>query len=210
MLKITDATYLTSAVSKTQFIHTDKPIIAVSGKSNVGKSSFINMLAGRNKLARVSKEPGRTRMVNYFDFGPFILADLPGYGYARVSQAEKQRWGKLMQDFFADSSNVTHVISLCDVRHPPTQDDKDMIHFLYAGLIPFTVAATKADKVSRMAAKNGARLIANTFACGEDNVIITSSETKQGREEVLARIEHIINLFEENKSEDKTEGEENL
>ncbi len=210
MLKIMNAVYLTSAVDKKQFIHTDKPIIAVSGKSNVGKSSFINMIANRKKLARVSKEPGRTRMVNYFDFGSFILADLPGYGFARVSHAEKQRWAKLMQDFFADSSNVAHVISLCDIRHAPTQDDIDMIHFLYVNVIPFTVVATKADKVSRMAAKNGAKLIANTFSCGENNVIITSSETRQGKEEVLGCIENILAVYEENSKDtlkDKTEGE---
>ncbi|MCD8040303.1 MAG: ribosome biogenesis GTP-binding protein YihA/YsxC [Clostridia bacterium] len=201
MLKITDAVYLTSAVSKAQFLKTGKPVIAVSGKSNVGKSSFINMLANRKKLARVSKDPGRTRMVNYFDFGSFILADLPGYGYAKVSHAEKLRWAKLMQDFFADSSNVTHVLALCDIRHPPTQDDKDMINFLYASLIPFTIVATKADKVSRSAAQNGAKLIANTFACGVDNVIITSSESRYGKEAVLDRIEGVIQLYAQNISD---------
>ncbi|MCD8309378.1 MAG: ribosome biogenesis GTP-binding protein YihA/YsxC [Clostridia bacterium] len=201
MLKITDAVYLTSAVSKAQFLKTDKPVIAVSGKSNVGKSSFINMLANRKKLARVSKDPGRTRMVNYFDFGSFILADLPGYGYAKVSHAEKLRWAKLMQDFFADSSNLTHVLALCDIRHPPTQDDKDMINFLYASLIPFTIVATKADKVSRSAAQNGAKLIANTFACGVDNVIITSSENRYGKEAVLDRIEGVIQLYAQDTSE---------
>ena len=90
MIKITNAEFITSAASKAQFITSDKPIIAVCGKSNVGKSSFINMLANRKKLAKVSKDPGRTRLVNYFDFGAFILADLPGYGFARVSKEEKQ------------------------------------------------------------------------------------------------------------------------
>ena len=88
MLKITDVKFVISAASKAQFVRADKPVIAVCGKSNVGKSSFINMLANRKKLAKVSKDPGRTRLVNYFDFGPFILADLPGYGFAKVSKAE--------------------------------------------------------------------------------------------------------------------------
>ena len=86
MLKITNAEFITSAAGKAQFVESEKPIIAVCGKSNVGKSSFINMLANRKKLAKVSKEPGRTRLINYFDFGRFILADLPGYGFARVSR----------------------------------------------------------------------------------------------------------------------------
>ncbi|MCD7728457.1 MAG: ribosome biogenesis GTP-binding protein YihA/YsxC [Clostridia bacterium] len=207
MLKITDAAYLTSAVNKSQFIHTDKPIIAVSGKSNVGKSSFINMLAGRNKLARVSKEPGRTRMVNYFDFGEFLLADLPGYGFAKVSHTEKQRWAKLMQDFFADEANVTHVLALCDIRHPPTQDDKDMVHFMYVNLIPFTVIATKADKVSRAAAANGTRTIANALACGTADIIVTSSQTRQGKEDVIRRIESVLELYQENKKENTLQEE---
>ena len=99
---IPNASFITSAASKEQFILTDKPIIAVSGKSNVGKSSFINMLTNRKKLAKVSKEPGRTRLVNYFDCGAFILADLPGYGFARVSKEEKIKWARLLDDFFAD------------------------------------------------------------------------------------------------------------
>ena len=98
-MKITKAEFITSAAQKSQFITPAKPMIAVCGRSNVGKSSFINMLANRKKLARVSQQPGRTRLVNYFDFGSFILADLPGYGYARVSKAEKIKWAKMLDDF---------------------------------------------------------------------------------------------------------------
>ncbi len=195
MLKITDVSFITSAASKSQFIRSEKPIIAVCGKSNVGKSSFINMLANRKKLARVSKDPGRTRLVNYFDFGAFILADLPGYGFAKVSKAEKARWARLMEDFFADRANCAHAFSLVDVRHDPTVDDVSMINFLYTGLIPFTVIATKADKVSRMAGMNGVKKIAATFKCGADNVILTSSQTRYGLDGVLERLEHIVELF---------------
>ena len=92
MIKITNAKFITSAARKEQFVASDKPIIAVCGKSNVGKSSFINMLAGQNKLAKVSKDPGRPRLINYYDFGVFILADLPGYGFARGSKEEKLKW----------------------------------------------------------------------------------------------------------------------
>ena len=129
-MKITNAEFITSAAAEKQFIKSDKPIIAVCGKSNVGKSSFINMLANRKKLAKVSKDPGRTRLINYFDFGEFILADLPGYGYARVSKEEKRRWGVLLDSFFSKPDNAGHVFALADVRHPPTADDKQMINFL--------------------------------------------------------------------------------
>lgn len=142
---IPNASFITSAASKEQFILTDKPIIAVSGKSNVGKSSFINMLTNRKKLAKVSKEPGRTRLVNYFDCGTFVLADLPGYGFARVSKEEKLKWARLLDDFFSDKDMVSRVFALCDIRHNPTADDMQMIEFLYYHAIPFTVIATKAE-----------------------------------------------------------------
>ena len=196
MLKINDVTFITSAADKSQFVRGERPIIAVCGKSNVGKSSFINMLANRKKLARVSKDPGRTRLVNYFDFGQFILADLPGYGFAKVSKGEKARWARLMADFFADKNNCAHAFALCDVRHPPTADDINMVNFLYTGLIPFTVIATKADKVSRMAGANGVKNIAAALGCGSADVILTSSQTRQGLDKVLERCEAVVRLYE--------------
>ena len=108
MILIKDAKFVVSAADKKGFLKPDKPMIAVCGKSNVGKSSFINMLANKNKLARTSGDPGRTRLVNYFDFGEFLLADLPGYGFARVSKAEKDKWGKMLDDFFAEKENIAH------------------------------------------------------------------------------------------------------
>lgn len=191
MLKITKAEFITSAASKEQFVKTDKPIIAVSGKSNVGKSSFINMLANRKKLAKVSKEPGRTRLVNYFDFGDFVLADLPGYGFARVSKEEKAKWARLLEQFFAEK-NAAHIFALCDLRHDPTEDDKQMISYLYYNVLPFTVIATKADKLSKAAAARSITNIAATFKCGSDNIIAVSSQTRQGLDKVLERIESIL------------------
>lgn len=197
MLRITNAEFITSAATKEQFIKTDKPVIAVCGKSNVGKSSFINMLANRKKLAKVSKEPGRTRLVNYFDFGEFILADLPGYGFARVSKAEKLKWARLLDDFFAEKSGVAHVFSLADIRHDPTADDRQMVEYLYYHTVPFTVIATKADKLSRAQQANGVTNIAAVYKCGRDNVIATSAETRQGLERVLERIETVLRHGEE-------------
>lgn len=209
MLNITKAEFITSAARKEQFIKTDKPIIAVCGKSNVGKSSFINMLANRKKLAKVSKDPGRTRLVNYFDFGEFILADLPGYGFARVSKTEKMRWARLLDEFFMDKNNLTHAFVLADIRHNPTMEDKQMIDFLYYHIVPFTVIATKADKLSRSAAAQSARNIAATFKCGEKDVIITSSETRQGLTHLLEKIEQIIKTSEISPEVSPEAGEEN-
>lgn len=191
MLKITNANFITSAASKTQFLSFDKPVVAVCGKSNVGKSSFINALAGQKKLAKVSKEPGRTRLVNYFDFGGFVLADLPGYGYARVSREEKLRWAKLMEDFFSQT-DIAHVFALADIRHDPTADDRQMIEYLYFNAIPFTVIATKADKLSREGGRKGVRNIAATYKCGEGNVLAVSSQSRQGLEAVFDRLSQII------------------
>ena len=196
MLKI-NAEFITSAATKSQFLKPEKPIIAVCGKSNVGKSSFINMLANRKKLAKVSKDPGRTRLVNYFDMGDFILADLPGYGYARVSKEEKLKWGRLLDDFFADKSAIAHVFSLADIRHDPTADDKQMIEYLNYHILPFTVIATKADKLSRAQAQRSIINIAATYKCGTGNIIVTSSETRQGLDEVLEKIEQIISVVKE-------------
>lgn len=191
---IPNASFITSAASKEQFILTDKPIIAVSGKSNVGKSSFINMLTNRKKLAKVSKEPGRTRLVNYFDCGAFILADLPGYGFARVSKEEKLKWARLLDDFFSDKDRVSRVFALCDIRHNPTADDMHMIEFLYYHAIPFTVIATKADKLSKAQQKKSLINIASIYKCGSDDIIATSAETRQGLDKVLEEIEKVLNL----------------
>ena len=110
-MKIKVAEFITSVASSDKFYKTDKPIIAVAGKSNVGKSSLINMLANRKKLAKTSVTPGRTRLINYFDFGDFVLADLPGYGFAKVSKEEKKKWGELLESFLA-TQKISLLLSL--------------------------------------------------------------------------------------------------
>ena len=194
---IRDVKFVTSAADRRGFWETDKPVVAVSGRSNVGKSSFINLLAGRGGLARTSAEPGRTRLVNYFDFGEFVLADLPGYGFARVSQAEKQKWARLLDDFFAQSGKIAHVFALADIRHEPTADDRMMVDFLHASRIPFTVIATKADKLGKTRLKEAARRIAAACGTGEGNVIAVSAQTKRGRDEVLAVLDGVCARWRE-------------
>ncbi len=193
-LTVKNATFITSAARKEQFIPPDKPMIAVCGKSNVGKSSFINMLANRKKLAKTSSEPGRTRLVNYFDFGEFILADLPGYGFARVSKGEKEKWAKTLNSFFADKEKIAHVFMLVDSRHDPTEDDVQMIEFLHFHTIPFTVTLTKSDKLSRMKLKEHIKAIAADLYLAPDNLLATSSETGYGKAEVLEKISAVISL----------------
>lgn len=189
---IKNATFITSAAKREQFITPDKPMIAVCGKSNVGKSSFINMLANRKKLAKTSSEPGRTRLVNYFDFGEFILADLPGYGFARVSKGEKEKWAKTLDAFFKDKTNIAHVFMLVDSRHDPTADDAQMIEFLHYHTMPFTVVLTKSDKLSKMKLKEHLRAIAADLYLGEKNLLATSSETGYGKTEVLQKLREVI------------------
>lgn len=188
---IREAKFITSAADRKGFVRPDKPMIAVCGKSNAGKSSFINMLANRNKLARTSAEPGRTRLVNYFDFGEFLLADLPGYGFARVSKGEKEKWAHLLDDFFAQDS-ISHVFALADIRHDPTADDLLMIQYLYTVRLPFTVIATKADKLAKTRVKDAVRRVAAAFRTGEGNVIAVSNETRRGKDEVLSVLDSVV------------------
>lgn len=207
-LVIKNAEFITSAAKAEQFIKPDKPMIAVCGKSNVGKSSFINMLANRKKLAKTSSEPGRTRLVNYFNFGEFILADLPGYGFARVSKMEKEKWGKTLDAFFKRKDEVSHVFMLLDARHDPTADDMQMIEFLHYHTIPFTAILTKADKLSKMKIKEHIKAIASDIYLGEGNLIATSAQTGYGKDAVLEKISTIISLYNEPSQVDEDDDEE--
>lgn len=193
-MQITSASFIKSAADKSGFLTFDKPIFAVCGRSNVGKSSFINMISGRKKLAKTSRDPGRTRLVNYFDMGEFVLADLPGYGYAQVSKGEKLKWAKTIEDFF-NVGNISHALALVDIRHDPSREDVDFINYLNHYIIPFTVICTKADKLSKTRIKPAAKKVADFLALGEANVIAVSNETGFGNDNVLNRIESMINAF---------------
>ncbi len=192
-MKIKEATFITSVASADKFLKTDKPIIAVAGKSNVGKSSLINMLANRKKLAKTSVTPGRTRLINYFDFGEFILADLPGYGFAKVSKEEKKKWAILL-DKFLSTQKISLLLSLVDIRHEPTAEDKIMIDYLYHFAVPFALVATKADKLAKTKIKPRVKEIATALKVGFADLTATSSETGYGKEELLAIIEQAINV----------------
>ncbi len=187
-----DAKFITSAATAAQFIKPDKPMIAIAGKSNSGKSTLINLLAGQKRLAKTSSEPGRTRLVNYFDFGSFIFADLPGYGYAAVSKTEQEKWGKTLDAFFAKKEEIAHVFLLGDIRRDPSPDDMQMVTYLNYYILPFTVIATKSDKLSRMKRKERVRAVANAYGLGIDNVISVSGLTGEGKEKLLKKINTVI------------------
>ena len=187
-MQVKNAKFLTSAARAEQFLRPQKPMIAVCGRSNAGKSTLINMLAGQKNLAKTSASPGRTRLVNYFDFGEFWLADLPGYGYAAVSKAEQAKWARTLEAFFERKQDVAHVFLLLDIRRDPSADDMQMVQFMVYHALPFTVIATKSDKLSRMKVKERTRAVANAFGLGAGNVIETSGATGAGKEALLARI----------------------
>lgn len=196
-MKINQAEFVTSVASADKFLKTDKPIIAVAGKSNVGKSSLINMLANRKKLAKTSVTPGRTRLINYFDFGEFMLADLPGYGFAKVSKEEKKKWGALLESFLS-TQKIVLLLSLVDIRHDPTSDDKMMINYLYHYQVPFALVATKADKLGKTKIKPRIKEIAADLRVGFADVTASSAETGYGKDEILRIIEQSISAEKEN------------
>lgn len=191
-MQVKSAKFITSAARAEQFLRPEKPMIAVCGKSNAGKSTLINLLAGQRRLAKTSAAPGRTRLVNYFDFGEFWLADLPGYGYAAVSKEEQAKWAKTLDAFFARKEDVSHVFLLSDIRRDPSADDAQMVSFLVYHAIPFTVVATKSDKLSKMKVKERTRAVANAFGLGAGNVIPVSGLTGEGKDALLARIAQVI------------------
>lgn len=196
---IKNAEFVTSAGTVEQIIKSDTVEIAVVGRSNVGKSSFINFICNHGRLAKTSKEPGRTRLINYFKVnkGEFMFVDLPGYGFAKVNDNEKAKWGKIIEAYLRESTGLRNVFVLLDVRREPNADDVQMLNYLYHYNIPFTIICTKGDKLSRSAGLKCKRDIANALKVGVDNVLLTSSLNKTGKEEVLARIEHVLEVARE-------------
>ena len=192
-MEIKQAEFITSMASYGDFAGRGLPQIAVAGKSNVGKSSLINKLCRRNKLARTSATPGKTRLINVFELNrAFHLIDLPGYGFAKVDKQEKARWGKMMQDYFETADELRHVFCLVDIRHEPTEDDRQMNTFLRQMGIPFTVIATKADKVSRGARQKQLAPICRALLVQPWEVICWSSEDGTGREQVQKLLDDIL------------------
>lgn len=169
------------------------PQIAVAGKSNVGKSSLINSLCRRKALAKTSATPGKTRLINLFLLNDsFHLVDLPGYGFAKVDKKEKQRWGEMMEKYFRETQELRLTLHLVDIRHEPTQDDIQMNAFLRGMGLPFLVVATKADKISRGARMKQLAPICRQLQVQPWQVICYSSETGDGRDQLLEKLEEAL------------------
>ena len=184
-----EAAYGTSA----QLPKSDLPEIAFSGRSNVGKSSLLNKLTNRKQLARVSGTPGKTVTVNFFRVGDVRLCDLPGYGYARVGEAEKRRWSDLMEGYFQSGRNIRLVVQLVDMRHPPSTDDISMLKFLQSAQIPFVIALTKSDKLNKTGREQRLKLLKEELAfLGEFTAIPFSSINGEGVKEIQFEIERAL------------------
>lgn len=166
--------------------------IAMVGRSNVGKSSLINSLCANNKLARISASPGKTRLINFYDVNDasFYLVDLPGYGYAQVSKAEQERWAELIEKYLS-SGSVTHIFLLLDIRHPPTEGDRQMLQWIIYYGVPFTLIAMKSDKLAKSKRPQAAVSVARQLGA-PPYAIAYSSETGEGKEELLERIGAIL------------------
>ena len=168
------------------------PEIVFSGRSNVGKSSMINRLLGRKSLARVSASPGKTGTINFYRLPGCRLVDLPGYGYAKVSQSEKLRWAELVEGYFAAGRDLRLVVQIADMRHDPTRDDLHMLEFLSSGDFPFLLAATKSDKLNRTEYQDQKARYEEIAAEYGAGLLVFSSVKGEGCEELRGKIEMLI------------------
>ena len=177
--------FIKSASKKSEFVADELPQIAIVGRSNVGKSSLINMLTDNSKMAKTSSTPGRTRLVNYFNVNnQFYLVDLPGYGFHKASKNLASAWDSVMNDYFIDNQNLKLVLVLLDCRHTPTDLDKQMLDYLATNELPAVLILTKTDKISRSELNNQIALIAKELRFNKAVIVPTSAEKKQGKERV--------------------------
>jgi len=190
-LLVKNSEYVTSAVDMEQCPADDLPEAVFSGKSNVGKSSLINALCNKKKLAYVGNTPGKTRMLNFFLLnGNMRFVDLPGYGFAKVSKEKRSSYSGLAEEFMQKRKNIKIVIQLLDIRHEPSEDDIQMIDFLNQTQIPFLISVSKCDKLSKAQYMKRAGEIVEKLRIDPDTpFILTSSETGQGIEEIWDAIE---------------------
>ena len=195
MINFNKAEFVSAAGTSSQLQQSSKPEVIFSGRSNVGKSSLINKLVNRKSLARVSATPGKTDTINFFDVDKFCLVDLPGYGYAKVSRSEKERWAELMEGYFAQDRNFCLVVQIVDMRHPPTQDDLNMIDFLYQSGFDFIIVLTKKDKLKKTAQKQSLERI-NEMLSGYEGIQLFPFSALNG--EGTDEIREVITQYVEN------------
>ena len=186
-----------TAVNKSQYPPGNRPEFALSGRSNVGKSSLINSFINRKNLARTSSQPGKTQTLNFYEINKeWFFVDLPGYGYAKSSKADRARWARFIETYLHDRDQLTGVIQLIDMRHPPMDSDRDMVEWLLTYEVPILVAATKADKLSRGHWPKQIKQIRQALSLPETvPVIAYSAVSGQGKEELGAWLEERVRFY---------------
>ncbi len=197
-MKINRSDLETVAVKPSQYPAPDLKEIAFAGRSNVGKSSLLNLLTGRRKLARVSGSPGKTRTINFYIINDaFRIVDLPGYGYAKVSKSVSAGWGEMMERYLQNRENLVKVVQLVDIRHAPSKQDVEMYEYLRHYGLDGLVVATKADKISRNQMAKQMKLIKQTLGLSSEDVVIPVSALKKtGYQELLDEMEKILEAQE--------------
>ncbi|OIP29733.1 MAG: YihA family ribosome biogenesis GTP-binding protein [Deltaproteobacteria bacterium CG2_30_63_29] len=188
-MKLTKVEFLLSAAKPVHYPAPDRPEVAFAGRSNVGKSSLLNALLNRRNIARVSRTPGRTQLINFFDInGTLYLVDLPGYGYAKVPVAVQRQWGPMMERYVRSRETLAAMVVLLDVRRDPNADDLQLLNALNAMEIAAIVVLTKCDKLSGSQSNTRRKEIANVLGCRAADLIAFSSQTRQGRGELWRAI----------------------
>lgn len=193
-MRFKNPVFISSAYSSDDYPHHNFPEIAFSGRSNVGKSSMINKLLNKNKLARTSSQPGRTQSINFYNIDDrFVLVDLPGYGFAKVPPKVKEEWGRLIDDYLYNRTNFIGIVQIIDARHKPTKDDLMMVNWLKETGIPAIIAATKVDKLKRSQHSKQKKLIRETLQPAESmDFCFFSAKTGQGKNQIFNFISDLI------------------
>ena len=194
MMKISSVEIKISAVRTSQYPEDDKPEFLIVGKSNVGKSSFINTLINRKNFAKTSSRPGKTQTLNFYYINEaFYLVDVPGYGYALTSKAVQAKFGKMIEDYLTNRKNLEHVFMLIDFRHKPSKNDILMYNYLKYYNLPVTIVATKVDKISKTAWEKYKQIILKELDIVHgDNLVLFSSLSKEGKKEIHDKIEEFL------------------
>lgn len=189
-MKVTKAEIVISAVKPEQYPNDPWPNFALAGRSNVGKSSFINKMLNRKALARTSSKPGKTQTLNFYNINDsFYFVDVPGYGFAKVSKKDREAWGKMIETYLTTSDKLRAVIQIIDLRHKPTDDDKLMYNFCKHYEIPVIIIATKADKIPKGKWDKHLKVVKETLNIDpNDQVVVFSSETGKGKDEAWSII----------------------
>jgi GTP-binding protein len=189
-MKVTSSEIVISAVKPDQYPDSDLPEFALAGRSNVGKSSFINKMLNRRGLARISSKPGKTQTLNFYLINEMLhFVDVPGYGYAKVSKKEREAWGKMIETYLTNREQLKAVVLIVDLRHPPTNDDVMMYDFLKHYDIPCVVIATKADKIPKSKWQKHMKITKETLDIDQnDQIIMFSSETGYGKDQAWSAL----------------------